>query len=525
MWNRHGRVPIYFSLLLIHILLAVVFLLNREPGTNAAVTGFPLDDAWIHLVYGQSIAHSGLPYYNAGELEAGFTSPVWIGVLGVAEFVGGVLPISAVMLVKMFGVLCGWFMSIGMYELCRRIIKQQAAAILGGVMIAAYPAFAFAQLSGMEVCLATALTLWAVVLWLDGRFWRSGILLALSYLTRPETIILTAVIAVAQTVSLSGDVIGTRVRKLVKLVAPVALAGALWCVYCLIVTGHPLPNTFYAKFNAGNFAVWFGNLLSSIVIQMPTMFVFAGVLAYVIGLVVMWRKKTWKTLVVVAYPWVFLASIAMSREMPSMCGSYFYWLRYALPAMPFILAIMVTGVSAIWQPEQAGISMNWWLGHERWWKIAAVTLAVLLFTKYPTTMARERSQFAWNCQNINEVQVEFGKWVKRTVPREAAVLVNDAGAIRYFGEHKTIDLGGLNNQQLLFDLSLWRDVSQKPESLVEYMRRQKADYFVAIPSWFPVLLNDQGFGQRFVPVKELGSSRYTITSFPQSQMIAFGLHG
>jgi hypothetical protein len=54
------------------------FLANRTPGDRSALVGFPLDDAWIHLVYARSLVTEGGFHFNAGVPEAGMTSPLWV---------------------------------------------------------------------------------------------------------------------------------------------------------------------------------------------------------------------------------------------------------------------------------------------------------------------------------------------------------------------------------------------------------------------------------------------------------------
>jgi len=156
--------------------------------------------------------------------------------------------------------------------------------------------------------------------------------------------------------------------------------------------------------------------------------------------------------------------------------------------------------------------------------VVALFLLLACFSGYPSELEQSTSKFAWNCQNINEVQVEIGKWIKRNAPRDATLLAVDAGAIRYWGERKTIDVMGLNNHALLFDQKLKYDICTKPDTLAEYMRSQDATYFIAFPGLLPSLVKSTAFPELFSPVAEFSSPNYTIASSLQELMVVYGLN-
>ena len=57
-------------LLLLHIVVGWAFLHDTGPG-------FPLDDAWGHMVYARALATGEGFAYNPGQAEAGVSSPLW----------------------------------------------------------------------------------------------------------------------------------------------------------------------------------------------------------------------------------------------------------------------------------------------------------------------------------------------------------------------------------------------------------------------------------------------------------------
>ena len=128
--------------------------------------GFPLDDAWIHMVYGRELALSGTLAYNPGEPATGATSVGWAFLLAVPHLV-----------TEEFGTLLRWvkFQGVGLHCLTtfavfmalvsarRRDIdeasddwERYAVAVAGGAFVGLHPDLVAASVSGMEIPLATA---------------------------------------------------------------------------------------------------------------------------------------------------------------------------------------------------------------------------------------------------------------------------------------------------------------------------------------------------------------------------------
>ena len=121
-----------------------------------------------------------------------------------------------------------------------------AAELAAGLAIAVDPALAFAQVSGMEVLLAGALALWALASLASERCGRAAWLAALAPLARPEMALLTLLVLLVAEWRMQQARASVRARLLV--LAPTAALVGGWMLYCLLVSGYPLPSTFYAKF-------------------------------------------------------------------------------------------------------------------------------------------------------------------------------------------------------------------------------------------------------------------------------------
>ena len=143
---------------LVQFLTAAVFLLDRSSGTDAALTGFPLDDSWIHLVYARSLAAFQGFAYNPGQQEAGFTSPLWVILLAPIFWLKSLFLGNLVLGVKLLGIAVAWLCSGLVYEVARRVSGQNFGALCAGLLVAVDPSLCFAKLSGMEVLLTRSHT-------------------------------------------------------------------------------------------------------------------------------------------------------------------------------------------------------------------------------------------------------------------------------------------------------------------------------------------------------------------------------
>jgi hypothetical protein len=561
---------------------AAYFLTDRSPGTAAAWTGFPLDDAWIHLVYGRAVATGGLPCYNAGTPEAGFTSPAWMLVCAAAHWLAAALRLDIVVVVKFLGICAAAAMTLGIYAVTRIITNDRWGPLLAALLTALTPALAFSQIAGMEVCLAPACGLWSLYALRREKYLLTGLLLAAAFWARPEMIVLGALVVLAVLAVWRTRALRDKRAALLKLTLPLFVAAALWSGYCLAVTGRPLPNTFYAKFVAAS-PSGFVTILREILWPLPANALLAGLLLYVLGIVALLRRRGAVLLIALLFPWLFFLAIALSRQMLPGSGAYYYWLRYAVPGIPFLYIALGAGWSLLWQARpaaeaqppapapsttarQPGTTRSPAPGRSPAparspaarspaptrspaqtrrptrarlaalppstpqlrpptsstilaARAIAILLAVLSFVPVPGPLRQQREQYAWNCQNINEVQVAIGQWLAANTPPDARVVVVDAGASRYFGQRRTIDLIGLNFHTLEDQDKLGQLLSS-PLAMRNFLRSQNAQYLSIFPDLFPAKPESQ---RLFRGVFHARSPHYTVAEAVQNTMVVLAL--
>ncbi len=501
-----------------HAVLALWFVWTRSAGTDAAATGFPLDDAWIHMVYGRSFAGHLVPTYN-DTAEAGFSSPLWLLVLAVAHWCSAILPLGPVFFAKLFGVLCASATTTAIYGLGARLSRSPAVGVVAAGLCAANPVLAFAQVSGMEVSLTTATGAWALLALADQRYRRAGGLLALAYWSRPECLLLAG-FAIAAGVAEGVATPRERTRRAMQLAWPTAVAVLLWCGYCLAATGHPLPNTFYAKFDlTGQESIL--PVAIELLRRLPTNGWGLGVVLAAAALLRAHKTtRPWLTALVVVYPFAFLLAIVRTRPCPLSAGEYFYFARYPAPAWPFLMLGVALGAQAL---VRLAADFAWSRARLPLHLVTAALLLTML-AAHPRALLRATEQYAWNCQNLAEVQIAFGRWVAANVPAGRAVAINDAGAIRYFGGREAVDLMGLNDRAILFSAGFGRG-GQTAESLAALLRARQVDTAIIFPPWFGGLCRQPTFADHFVEVAAFASAHYTVADprSGQTRMVAYRL--
>lgn len=430
--GRSGLIPVGAALLTV----VAVWLIGRQD----TPVGFPLDDAWIHMVYGRGLLSDGVLAYNPGEAATGSTAPLWSVILALLHLgfswisvdalvvsvfvVGALLHIACAYLVTQLVIVCG---------------GDRRVALIAGVLCGASPALAAAAYSGMEVGLCALLIVMGVKDCAAGRLLRAGVWLALAAATRPEAAAVGLVCSVLVLLNRGGSsggqgvTVRRRFASLWQLAVPAAVVAVVLTGYNLLASGRPLPATFYFKEASSlldlprRVSVGVGALLS----QVPPLYGFAGWLAL--------AGYAARPSILMMYPLLaglgFL--IANLFVAPPLDPGAFYHLRYLLPAVPLLIAALALGA------ELCGT----WLDR-RWrrapqWALLAVGLMGTASTLSP--IARHLHN---DVRNVNEVQRRMGEWLLETVPPDSWIAASDAGAVRYFSQRATLDMMGLNTPEL-----------------------------------------------------------------------------
>jgi hypothetical protein len=416
--------------------------------------GFPLDDAWIHMVYGDALARHGTLAYNDGIAATGSTAPLWTVVAAVAHVVaGGPAPsMSAAFALKVFGVLFHVLAALLAMHLAQALVRRRGKVLAGlcaGALVAVVPPTVYGAVSGMEVPLASALLLAAPLFAIHRRAWLAGAAAGLAVATRPEAAVVVPFVCAM--VALDS---GRRVARTLVTLSGAVVPPAAILIRNQLVSGRPLPATFYAKADLSRPAlealrVGFVDTLGSVrPVSSPilwglvaTALVFgahaARRAAHVRRVTVTVRRGGQLTAITAAaLAYAAGASLVMQMKIPY----EFYYQRYVLPCVPLLVVASVVAITLSVDATRA-----------RWHLALAMTVLTAMFGFEVADLPRQRDVYAYGVGAANSIQVKIGKFIAEQLPKDAVVWSVDAGAVRYFGRRRVVDLMRLNTPDLIHD--------------------------------------------------------------------------
>jgi hypothetical protein len=479
----------------------------------------PLDDTFIHLQYGRQIGQGQWFSYNDGDpVSSGASSFLYVLLLGAAHFVGfsgaNLLGFAII-----FGTVLFVLSALLGYGLGQRLAGERAG-LCSGILIAANGAFGWGATSGMEVALFSVLILGTLLAFLrelsSGRFLLTPILAALAALTRPEGLLFAWVITGAVVFVLIRDLRKSRPYSLRSSLAvlyaflPIA-AGVAQYMFYTIATGSSVQNGVLAKsllyepvFYPTEFLdAVFQNLTKLNLIVLtglePGNYLFPGTILFcVLGTMYLALEDARYRMFAVASGTALVLAMSSTAilGLPGAWGWHHF--RYLLPFFPPVLVFAVVGFYSLRS-----------LTRKTWLPEALASFAILCsLLSLPVWAATTGG----NSLQIKEQQVSVGYWIRENLPPGASVGVNDAGAMRYYGGHRTVDLIGLTTNGLA--LPTRNGVGSLYEALEKMPEEKRPDYFAIYPTWFP------GFDASGVLDQEI--ARFAISDRPEVAGIVGG---
>ncbi len=471
------------------------------------VTGFPLDDAWIHQTYARNLAATGQWAFVPGQTSAGSTSPLWSLLLSLGYWLG--IPYQV------------WTYGLGILILG---LTGWTAARLGALLFPTRPwvgplaglfcvwewHLVWAAVSGMETILYIWLSLLLVSLWrmedsrpptadsgqqmavgcqssVVGR-WSSVILGfagGLLALTRPEGLGLIGLVGLA-----AGWQLRRTPLRLLRAWAAMGVGLALplvpYLAFHYTTTGLPFPNTFYAKQQEYRvflalYPLWRRWLMMASVTLVGGQALLLPGFAYAA-----WRSifnpqspaadrrpptanhqpptsnPQSPTFNLLPAAWWFLHLTLYALRLPV---TYQHG-RYQIPAIPFFILLGVGGMAHLLRPDTRTLLPR---------VLSRATLAATALLCF-TFLGLGARAYATDVAFIQGEMVATAHWLEDNTPPGSLIAAHDIGAVGYFTPRPLLDLAGLVTPEVIPFIA-------DEAKLIEFMQSQGADYVVFFPDW------------------------------------------
>ena len=405
---------------LLFLVLAVVTVVLYVGTANG---GFPLDDSWIHQVYGRNLAQTGLWAFVPGVPSAASTSPLYTVLLAM----GYKLSIPYKLWTVVLGIAALWVTAMVGARLAERLMPRQAyAGLLSGLALVLTWHLIWAASSGMETLLFCMWTLLLIGLsWreLDERssYWRDvslrgllfGVCTALATLTRPEGIALAGLIALVMLLirpqgSWRGLFlwgIGVAVGFMV-VISPYLLLN-------LQLTGGLLPDTASAKQaeNAPLLAVSYpGRIVNMLfpLIAGAQLLLIPGILYFVFRALAKLRNNHRALFEFIPFLWAagLVALYAARLPAPYQHG------RYVIPALPSLILIGIVGTVDLVRWSRASLA-----GRVLSRSLAIAAGLAFLYFAFIAGPATYRQ----DVRIIDEEMVASAHWISEHIPARSIV--------------------------------------------------------------------------------------------------------
>ncbi len=403
----------------------------------------------------------------------------------------------------MISILLGLGAILAVRLIAGRLLRSPWAATLAASLFAVEPRFLFSSLSGMENNLLLALWAGGTAALFANRPLLSVILFSLAPVARPEAILVLPLV-------LPGFFMLFRQHRRVFWIFAAGLIPLVpvlsWMCFCWAATGHVLPNTYYLKAMPFHFSgkelatCWQALFANGLAVAWIYVIGLCGFLLTCVRRVTGLKIFALVTLLIV--PAAYQAAVVGSRQI-LFVG--YYWTRWLDPSCLMLAIPFCIGISACFSfrsmENSASLVRQKDLLH-----VLARTIGwvCLLFTLLhgAISFANRRAFLASDARAIHIMNVDPGLWIREHTTPGSVVAVNDAGAIRYFGQRHTLDLIGLNNATVAF----------KKETKADVIRQ--ADWLVIFPYWFegsPILKQVEA---GFIPRKVIRIPREEYTICP-----------
>src|SRR5260221_2514714 len=456
---------------------------------NHGQFGVPTDETWVHVRFASHIADGQGLTFNDGTLSTGDASPLWVLVLAPIYSLlhpdnTGRVVIAAILSSVGF-ILSVWAIT----GLSWWLTQRAWIGLMAGLLTALTGRLIWFALSGLETTTFVALTL--LVIWshledlraMRPAVWRTGILLALATLTRPEGYLLTAIVVL--------DIAAVAIPREKAWWAAIAalfaswrailvyglLAGAYMLLY-LAIGGYPLPNSLRAYAQPGwQFSTAIDGFTTSRIDFGPILLILIGV-----GMLLLvwssWRRQIpgwalvlWPNLLVVL-------AVIVGTDRYETSGLN----QWVVPAIPYQILAMLVAFVALW--EFIGNFLADMRAKQFIQIGAMIAIPFAVFAQGYGIAAR----VPVDVDEVQRIHLKAADFIEQATRPGQLIALNDIGAIAQVSNRPVLDLVGLVSPEVLAaqDGSPWLTCPYDLQ-LARVMLRESPVLIGVFPDRYPCL--------------------------------------
>jgi hypothetical protein len=482
------------DLLFLWIALLVVLLYAFAAG-RISPGRFPLDDSWIHQVYGRNLGLTGRWDYIPGVPSAGSTSPLYTVLLAI----GYGLRLPYLLWTHFLGAAVLALAGMIGARMADRLFPQvKRAGLFTGLALVLTWHLIWAAASGMETMLFSMLCLAVIALaWSEqptatqtapvsnaahfGSGVAFGMVSALLIATRPEGIMLVGMTSLVMLIVRPQG----SWRQFGFWAAGAALGGGIglmpYSLLNLSLNETLFPNTLNAKQEQASHLVaqgFFYNLGQMLEPLSPgvQIVLLPGVVVYLLD---RWRNRDRATvLYIVPLLWSVALIVLFTLRLPA---PYQHG-RYMIPAIPPIIVVGVGGTLMLVRQRSRRM-----LGRVLRRSLALTAAGLLI-----AFVAIGANTYAVDVWRIESDMVVAAGWVKDHIPTDQLLAVHDIGAVGYFAPRDLLDIAGLISPETIV---YYHDA----EGMLKLMQSRGVRWVMALPTqiapqWLPYLCLRENIG-------------------------------
>lgn len=444
--------------------------------------GFPLDDSWIHQVYGRNLGLHGQWAFVLNEPSAASTAPLYTVLLSVGYLLR--FPSYELWAHLLGGLALAAGGIFAAHSAERLLPDHRRAGWAAGLSIIFTWHLIWSAASGMETmlfCLWTLILIWLTWRELDadrpqtpGALIRRGALFGftttLATTTRPEGVVLAAVAGGLMLLARPQGSWANVWRWGIAAGATFLITLTPYLLLNLTLAGDLVPNTSAAKQAqlAPLLQLPLTERLSrlSIAILAGGQILFIPSAAYLLGVNLLEiRRDRRRLLFLLPIGWIFGLILLYALRLPA----DFQHGRYVIPALP---ALMLMGSAGMLRLLTAA-------RHRMLTRIPARSLALaaaLALMYYALIVGR--GVYHRDIRIINQEHVAQANWIAENLPPDELLALYDIGAVGYFASRELLDIAGLITPEAI-------PLAGKPAELWAFMESNGARYLMAFTDQVP----------------------------------------